>query len=67
MDPKKCELICTNKKGSAGVTIKIFDGDWDYAARKLVTLVHEIYLMFLNDGKYYEYMIDVFDLDPDHM
>jgi hypothetical protein len=67
VDPKKCGLLCTNQKGNAGVTLKCLDGDWDYATAKLITLVHEIYLTFLNDGRYYEYMIDVFDLDPDHM
>ena len=67
IDAKKCMLACTNKKGDAGVILTCLDGDWEYATRKLITLVHETYLVFLNDGRYYEYMLDVFDLDPDHM
>jgi hypothetical protein len=35
--------------------------------QKLIGLVQEIYMGFLYDGRYYDYMIEVFDLDPDHM
>ncbi len=34
-------------------------------ARKLIHPVHEGYMDFLNDGRYYEYMAETFDLDPD--
>ena len=39
--------------------------NFDYAARKLIHAVHEIYLTYLNDGRYYNYMVEVFDIDPD--
>ena len=69
IDPAKCSLTCTNKKGDMSVTLTLKgkNPDWDYGARKLVTLVHEVYMSFIHDGRYYTYMIDVFDLDPDHM
>jgi len=38
------------------------DGDVEYA---LIHLVHETYMVFLYDGRYYSYLIDTFDLDPD--
>lgn len=40
-------------------------GDWDYVTRKLIHLVHEIFLGFLVDGGYYEYMVAHLGLDPD--
>jgi len=39
--------------------------DFEYAARKLIHAVHEVYLTYLNDGRYYNYMVEVFDIDPD--
>ena len=36
-----------------------------YGTRKLIHLVHEIFLEFLAEGKYFEYQIEAFDLDPD--
>jgi hypothetical protein len=34
-------------------------------ARKLIRLVYEIFLTFLLDGRYYEYLVENFNLDPD--
>jgi hypothetical protein len=69
IDPAKCSLSCTNKKGDLGVTLTLEgpNPDWEYGARQIINLVHEVYLWFINDGRYYTYMIDTFDLDPDHM
>ena len=36
----------------------------ELATRKLIHLVHEIYLVFLQEG-HSDYMVEVFDLDPD--
>ena len=69
IDARKCSLSCTNKKGDLGITLTAMGAkpDWEYCTRAIVNLVHEVYLMFLNQGAYYTYMIDTFDLDPDHM
>jgi hypothetical protein len=67
IDLSKTKLKCLAKGGSAGLEAKVVDGDWDYAVRKLIHVVHETYLVFLYDGAYYEYLIETFDLDPDHM
>ena len=68
IDRAKCTLECVNRKGDMSVTLKLMGTpDWDYGARKIVALVHEVYMSFIHDGRYYTYMIDVFDLDPDHM
>ena len=49
------------------LTITAADGNLKYAIRKLIQLVHEIYMVFLYDGRYYGYMLEVFNLDPDRM
>jgi hypothetical protein len=66
-DPHKAGLSCAVRKGDLALTLTVRDGDFSYGTRKLISLVHEVYLVFLYDGKYYQYMIDVFDLDPDHL
>jgi len=55
-----------NRGGTVALTVKALDGDVEYATRGLINLVHEIYLVFLMDGRNYDYMIETFDLDPDH-
>lgn len=47
------------------MTMTVHDGDWEYATRKLIHVVHEIFIVFLNDGPYYEYRIEKLGLDPD--
>lgn len=54
-----------NRNGSISLSMKSKDGDLEYAVRKLIQLVHETFLVFLSDGLYYEYLVDVFDLNVD--
>jgi hypothetical protein len=67
IDKSKARVRCGNKSGRASLTMTVQDDDFEYSARKLIGLVHETYLVFLNDGRYYDYMVEKFDLDPDHM
>jgi hypothetical protein len=48
------------------LTLAVLDGDVEYAVKKLVSLVNEIYLDFLSSGLYFEWLVDTFELDPDH-
>ena len=48
---------------SIGISIR--DQDFEYATRKLIHTVHEIFLVFLREGPYYEYMVEHLGLDPD--
>jgi hypothetical protein len=41
------------------------DADFDYATRKMIHTVHEIFMVFLVDGSYFEYMVEQLGLDPD--
>ena len=67
IDPSKAAVTCANRGGNAGVTLAVEDGDYEYGVRKLIGLVHEVYMVFLYDGRYYDYMVETFDLDPDRL
>jgi hypothetical protein len=67
IDPQKFQIRTHNRDGSILLVLRIKDGDGEYAVRKLVHLVNEIYLTFLADGKYFDYLVETFDLDPDRM
>ena len=68
IDPAKAMAKCSNRAGNATVALAVgAGGDYEYAVRKLIHLVHEIYLDFLVDGRYYDYLLKTFNLDPDHM
>jgi hypothetical protein len=62
IDPAKVRIACLNRKGNVSVALR-FEGDPEYAVRKFVDLVQEIFLVFLPD--YFEYQVEAFDLDPD--
>ena len=66
IDPAKTEIKPYNRANHATLTATVHDDDYEYAARKLVNLINEIYMDFLRDGRFYDYMIDTFNLDPDH-
>lgn len=65
-DKSKMQLKCVNRGGELSLTATLLDGDVDYGVRKLVALVNEIYLDFLSNGLYFEWMLETFNLDPDN-
>jgi hypothetical protein len=65
VNPRKARLALANKRGIVSVRAIVKDGDFDYATRKIIQMVHEIFLIFLVDGSYYEYMVEHLGLDPD--
>ena len=62
---QKARVRCTNRGGNVSLALVVEDGDYEYGARKLIHLVHEIFLGFLIDGPYSEYMVEAFDLNAD--
>lgn len=66
IDGRKAQVGCYVRSGNVSLTLTVRNGDYQYGAQKLINLVHEIFLVFLAD-RYYEYMIEAFDLDPDKM
>jgi len=67
IDRKKARARTALKGGKVALTMVSVDGDLEYALRKLIHLVHETYMVFLYDGRYYNYLIETFDLDPDSL
>lgn len=65
VNPTKARLASSNKRGVVSVTVTAKDGDFDYATRKIIHIVHEIFLIFLVDGPYFEYMVQHLGLDED--
>jgi hypothetical protein len=65
VNPAKARLASVNKRGIVSVTVTAKDGDFDYATRKIIHIVHEIFLIFLVDGPYFEYMVEHLGLDVD--
>lgn len=67
IDAKKVRISCSFKNGNIALLFTAKDGDLQYAAEKLINLVHEVFLVFLRDGLYYEYMIETFEVDRDQL
>jgi hypothetical protein len=65
VDPAKARLTANNLRGSVALTLTTKDGDFEYATRKIINIVHEIFLVFLVDGSYFEYMVEHLGLDQD--
>ena len=64
IDRKKARVTCGNRGGNVSVTLTVLGGDYAYGTRKLIHLIHEVFLTFLTE--YFEYQVEAFDLDPDH-
>ena len=67
LDASKVRMRVANRGGDVSLALTVLDGDFDYGVRKLIHVVHEVYMDFLFDARYYEYMIEKFNLDPDRM
>ena len=67
IDRQHAHILPSNRGGKVALTAHLVNGDCGYGTRKLIHLVHEIFLDFLFDGKYFDYLVETFELDPDHM
>lgn len=67
IDAGRVRIECANKAGDVSLTFAATTGDYDYATRKMIALVHEVFMVFLYDGRYYDYLVETFNLDPDKM
>jgi len=66
IDAGKAHVGSYIRNGNVSLTLTVRNGDYQYGAKRLINLVHEIFLVFLADG-YFDYMVEAFDLDPDRM
>jgi len=65
IDRRKCSLTCMNRLGSMSLAIEVRDGDYAYATEKLLAVIHETYLLFLQLGGYVDYMVQHLGANPD--
>jgi hypothetical protein len=59
IDSTKVHLVQGRSRGDVSLTAVVLDEDFEYAARRLINLIHEIYLNFLTTGLYEEYRAKV--------
>jgi hypothetical protein len=67
IDPKRVRISCSYKNGDIALLFISKDRYLEYATQKLINLMHEIFMVFLRDGLYYEYMIETFEIDRDQL
>jgi hypothetical protein len=65
IDQRKSVLRCVNRRGSVAITVEVRDGDYAYATEKLLAVIHETYLLFLQLGGYADYMVEHLGGNPD--
>jgi|ERR1700733_1953552 len=65
IDQRKCFLKCMNRLGSLSIVVEVRDGDYAYATEKLLAVIHETYLLFLQLGGYADYMVQHLGANPD--
>jgi hypothetical protein len=65
LNPVKARIALSNQRGAVSLKLTVKDGDFDYATRKMIHIVHEIFMVFLVDGPYFEYAVEQLGLDPD--
>lgn len=65
IDPEKTRLSCYTRNDAVSLRITVRDGDYDYATRRLVHLVNEIFLDFLREPQYVEYMVAHMGMNPE--
>lgn len=64
-DPAKVQLRALSGKGRVGLQAKALDNDLEYAIKRLIAVTNELYMQFLNEGQYYEWKVETFDINPD--
>jgi hypothetical protein len=65
VEKTKARLRCAKNRQGATVGLTVRDGDYDYALRKLIHLIHETFVIFLLDGMYRDYVVKQLGGDPE--
>jgi hypothetical protein len=66
LDPAQFRTALRHAAGRMELVIASQGGDSALAVRKLLHLVNELYLDFLAAPQRYDWIVETFDLDPDH-
>ena len=65
IDPAKGRLRLASRRAGVSLSLTVVRGEWEYCTRRLVHIAHEIYMVFLPDGPYQDYLVEKLGLDPD--
>ena len=65
VDPRRVVVSVVNRAGAESLIFAFRTKDVAYAVRKAVHLAHDILQDFLNDGRYVQYSVDYFNLNPE--
>jgi len=65
VDPRRVAVRVVNRGGAESLAFTFRTKDVAYAVRKAVHLAHDILQDFLNDGRYMQYNVDHFNLNPE--
>jgi hypothetical protein len=65
IEKTKARARSSNRRGSVSLTFAVKDGDYEYALKRLIHLVHETYLIFLLNGMYRDYVAEKLGGDPE--
>ena len=57
IDKAKVILRCARRQGNVSLALSVKDDNFDYALRRLIHLIHEVFVIFLADGMYRDYMV----------
>jgi len=65
VDPRRVSVRIVNRGGAASLVFTLRTRNMAYAVRKAVHLAHDVLQDFLNDGRYVQYNVDYFNLNPE--
>jgi hypothetical protein len=65
VDRRRVAVSVINRAGAASIRFAFRTKDVAYAVRKAVHLAHDILQDFLNDGRYAQYNVEYFNLNPE--
>lgn len=65
VDARRVALKVINREGSISIACTFKTRDTEYAVRKSVHLAYDVLQDFLNDGRYVEYCVAHFNLNPE--
>ena len=65
IEARKLDVRALNRGGSVSLVCTIKGGHAVYGVRKAVNLVHEIFTIFLSDGRYAQYQVEHLRLNPE--
>jgi hypothetical protein len=65
VDPRRVTVSVVNRRGAESLVFTFRTRDTAYAVRKAVHLANDILQDYLNDGRYVQYNVDHFNLNPE--